>query len=94
MMWDDFYEPSEFDQQVEEWKEALKKSVKKEYMDEMERLRRENAELMDIKKNWSEKIHEIDTVSERLPDDRNTAPVIVNWHETSPEPWMGKEQEE
>ena len=30
-------------------------------------------------------------VSERLSDDRNTTPVIVNWHETSPEPWMGKE---
>lgn len=29
MYCDDFYEPSEFDQQVEEWKEALKKSVKK-----------------------------------------------------------------
>lgn len=34
------------------------------------------------------------SVENRLPDDRNTAPVIVNWHETSPEPWMGKEQEE
>ena len=66
MTWDDFYEPSEFDQQVEEWKEALKKSVKKEYMDEMERLRKENAELMDIKKNWSEKIHEIDNAKEEL----------------------------
>lgn len=36
----------------------------------------------------------IRSVSEKFPDDRNTAPVIVNWHETSPEPWMGKEQEE
>jgi hypothetical protein len=31
------------------------------------------------------------SVEDRLPDDRNTALVIVNWHETSPEPWMGKE---
>lgn len=36
----------------------------------------------------------IRSVSEKFPDDRNTAPVIVNWHETFPEPWMGKEQEE
>lgn len=33
------------------------------------------------------------SVEDRLPDDRNTAPVIVHWYETSPEPWMGKEQE-
>ena len=33
----------------------------------------------------------IRSVSERLPDDRNTTPVIVHWHKTSPEPWMGKE---
>lgn len=66
MYCDDFYEPSEFDQQVEEWKEALRESVKKEYMDEMERLRKENTELMYIKKNWTEKIHEIDSVKREL----------------------------
>lgn len=53
MMWeDDFYEPSEFDEKVAEWKEILRDSVKKEYQEEMERLRKENQELSKIKNNW------------------------------------------
>ena len=35
----DFYEPSEFDMMVKKWKDELRKSVKKEYVDEMARLR-------------------------------------------------------
>lgn len=47
---DDFYgEPSEFDISVAELKVNLKKSVKQEFLDEMERLRKENAELKEIK---------------------------------------------
>lgn len=60
-MYDEFYdEPSEFDIQIEDWKNTLRESVKKEYKEEMERLRKENAELYDIKKEWKERIAELD----------------------------------
>ena len=66
-MYDDFYyEPSEFEMQIEEWKESLRESVKKEYKEEMERLRKENAELRDIKKNWQEKIGEFEAEKFKL----------------------------
>jgi hypothetical protein len=49
---DGFYnEPSEFEQQMDELKESLLKSVKKDYIDEMERLKKENAELQEVKNN-------------------------------------------
>jgi hypothetical protein len=49
----DFYcEPSEFEQQVDEFKESLIKSVKSEFTEEMERLRKENTELQATKKNF------------------------------------------
>ncbi|MES1047210.1 hypothetical protein FOA22_22410 [Heyndrickxia oleronia] len=49
----DFYdEPSEFDIQVEEFKASLMKSVKEEFVSEMERLKNENKELQDIKANF------------------------------------------
>ena len=60
-MYDEFYdEPSEFEMQIEEWKDSLRESVKKEYKEEMERLRKENAELRDIKKEWKERIAELE----------------------------------
>ncbi|MCY9755329.1 hypothetical protein M5X00_13865 [Paenibacillus alvei] len=50
---EDFYaEPSEFDQQVETFKESLLKSVKEEYKAEMDRLRKENAELQAVKRDF------------------------------------------
>lgn len=54
MEWDyeDYFEPGEFDEKIEELKEGLKKSVKKEINDEIEKLRKENKELQDVKKNF------------------------------------------
>lgn len=50
--YDDFYnEPSEFDMQVDEFKQSLLNSVRDEYKTEMERLRKENAELQEVKRN-------------------------------------------
>lgn len=52
--YDDFYrEPSEFEQEIEELKSKLSQSVKKEIMDELESLRKENAELRPIKEDIS-----------------------------------------
>lgn len=49
---DEFYdEPSEFEAQVDEFKQSLLEAVKKEYVDEMERLRKENADLQEVKRN-------------------------------------------
>ena len=52
--WDEesYFEPSEFDEKIEELKEELKKSVRQEIKDEVEKLRNENRELQDIKKNF------------------------------------------
>ena len=50
---DDFYnEPSEFDMQVEEFKESLAKSIKSDFLEEMERLKAENRKLQGIKENF------------------------------------------
>lgn len=50
--YEDFYEPSEYDQMIEEFKDELRKSVKKEWIDRMNRLEEENKELQEIKKNY------------------------------------------
>jgi len=44
-----FYEPSEFDKKVDELKEELRKSVKQNIIDEIESLKKENAELQEFK---------------------------------------------
>lgn len=59
-MYDDFYEPSDYDIMIEELKEKLRESVKQEYVDEMNRLKDEVGRLSDIKKNWNEKCKELD----------------------------------
>ena len=52
---DDFYcEPSEFEMQVEEFKESLAKSIKSEFLEEMERLKAENRKLQGIKDNFEQ----------------------------------------
>ena len=43
---------SEFDAQVDELKESLKKAVKQEHIDEMNRIKKENEELQEVKKNF------------------------------------------
>lgn len=55
-MWEDFYNqgPSDFDIAIEEFKEGLRKTVKKEILDEMARLKKENEELQDVRKNFEQ----------------------------------------
>lgn len=70
---EDFYrEPSEFEEQVEEFKESLRKSVKQEFLDEMERLRKENKNLRDIKDKLDlferEKRKELSLLREKTAD--------------------------
>ncbi len=71
--YDDFYhEPSEFEQQVDEFKQALLNSVKEEYKAEMERLRKENKELQPVK----ERMKEIER--ERLREKRDLEEIKKN----------------
>ena len=53
-MWEDFYNegPSDFDIAIEEFKEGLRKTVKDEFVKEMTRLKKENEELQEVKKNF------------------------------------------
>lgn len=52
---ENFYqEPSEFEMMVNELRATLLKSVKEEYINEMDRLREENKELQEIKKNFEQ----------------------------------------
>lgn len=65
--YDDFYrEPSEFEQEIEELKLKLSQSVKKEIMDEIESLRKENAELRPIKKDISKLKRDYDSKKAQL----------------------------
>lgn len=49
---EDYFEPSEFDAKIEELKNELRESVKKEVKDELEKLREENKKLQGIKENF------------------------------------------
>lgn len=52
---EEFYrEPSDFEMKIDEFKQALLNSVKTEYTAEMDRLKSENAELQEVKKNFDQ----------------------------------------
>ena len=70
--WDnDFYdELSEFDRQINEFKQGLIASVKTEYTAEMDRLRTENAELQDVKSRMQEIEQEHKQAVRALEDER------------------------
>ena len=62
---EDFYEGSEFDRQIEEFKDALREDVKRETLEEIERLKKELDELRgfkerkdEIEKEYREKMRE------------------------------------
>lgn len=53
--YDDFYDdPSEFEMQIEEFKNSLKQSVSMEWIDKMNALEKENAELQEVKRNYEQ----------------------------------------
>ncbi|KAF6636550.1 hypothetical protein H6F38_04740 [Paenibacillus sp. EKM208P] len=70
----DFYdEPSEFEQKMDELKETLMDSIKQEHKDEITRLRKENVELQEVKKNlksiereYNQKCAELETRKRQL----------------------------
>lgn len=51
--YEDYYgEPSEFEQQIDEFKDSLFNAVKQEHKDKMDKLEKENNELQEVKENW------------------------------------------
>ena len=65
-MYDFYEETTEFDIQIAEWKDTLKKAVKEEYQDRMKELEEENARLRDIKENWDQKVAELKEEKRKL----------------------------
>lgn len=55
----EFYdEPNEFEIMINDFKQSITKSVKKEIVDEMESLKKENEKLQNIKKNYNNILNE------------------------------------
>lgn len=54
--WEDkeFYEESQYTEEIENLREAIRNSVKKEILDEMNRLKTENEKLQGIKEHFDE----------------------------------------
>ena len=69
--YEDFYrEPSEFEMQVDELKQSLLKSVKENFVEEMDRLRAENNELQEVKKNFEQIKREYEVKANQLEYER------------------------
>jgi ubiquitin len=50
--YEDFYEPAEFEEQIKELMNSLKKTISEEWINKMNALEQENAELQEVKKNF------------------------------------------
>ena len=72
-MWDDYYEPSEFDEVMEEFKASIVDNVKQEIKDKIDRLEKENAELREIRDNWQQIKNEHDRMMRDLRLEKENA---------------------
>lgn len=71
---EDFYhEPSEFDLRIDEFKESLMKSVKEDFIAELEELKKENESLQDVKKNFESIKRDYENKERELEIERNNA---------------------
>lgn len=74
MTWepDDFYdEPSEFGQQIDEFRQTLLKAVKTNFITKMEHLEKENEELLVVKKNFDQIKRDYASKERQLENDRS-----------------------
>lgn len=53
-MWDDYYEPSEFDEAIEEFKQTIRDNVRDEIKNEIAMLKDKISELQDVQDRWDE----------------------------------------
>jgi len=71
--YDEFYqEPSEFEIQVDEFKTSLMKSVKEEFINEMEEIKKENEELQEVKTNFLAVKSDYETKKRQLENEYQT----------------------
>lgn len=74
MTWgpDDFYdEPSEFDQQIDEFRKTILKAVKTNFITKMDELEKENTELQEVKKNFDQIKRDYASKERQLERDRS-----------------------
>lgn len=70
----DFYDNfSEFDIEINEFKNRLKNSVKSEFLEKMRLLEEENKQLQDIRVNWAKLQREVDIEKNKLEQERYSA---------------------
>ena len=50
--WENYYEPTEFDITMMEFKQSIIENVRQDIKDKIQSLEKENAELSEVKKNW------------------------------------------
>lgn len=85
MYYDDYWnEPSEFDQQVEEFKDSLRASVKDEIKEKIESLEKELAELKEFRDEKDKFIHEYENKINKI---KNEADAVVRNAKNSEEKW-------
>lgn len=76
--YEDFYGvPSEFEQQIDEFKNSLLSVVKEEYINDMNRLKKENEELQEVKRNFANIKREYDKKTRELETEKRNCMSIV-----------------
>lgn len=70
--YEDYYEPSEFEEKMEELKKSLKESVREEICNKIKELEEENMRLRDIKNNWDKLESEYKSKCAELERDKNS----------------------
>ena len=80
---DFFCEPSEFEMKIEELTQTLTESVKRKFMSELEQLRKENAELQDVKRNFEKIKRDYKAKENQLEVERMELERKVRWERLS-----------
>lgn len=70
--YEDYYEPSEFEEKMEELKKTLKESVKEEICNRIKELEEENMRLRGIKENWDKLESEYKSMYVALEREKNS----------------------
>jgi hypothetical protein len=66
-----YYEPTEFEQKIDELKISLASSIKEDFFAELERLKKENKELQEVKANFDEIKRDYENKKRDLDRERN-----------------------